>query len=398
MSSNAFETVASNWGDAAADRVRRYLEDMGPGVPIRLRHAAEIVDLSRSNAARILETLVEASVLRSEQLLLCVECDEPVESGSECDICGGNPKPDQVETCYFVVSTASYEATTPQVLFAAEGGSWDLPPPPRIEDASWDEVAQLLPVDALIMTAVKVEWQAAITLMTAPPGFADVLRAPFRESTYYFGRIGSYTCALVMSDAGSDGRQGAALTLHDATARLTPSFAVAVGIAFGGENGKNKQRLGDVLISTIVIPYDSERVQPAGDIPRAPHPEAGLVLLNRLRALDAEDGVDAVMRFGPLLSGAKLVDDSGFKAELLKKHPTAIGGEMEAVGMYAAAARNRLEWVVIKAICDWADGKKDKKHQKRAAMNACRVLGALLNRRGLEQSVFSRNGSSLRQP
>ena len=60
-----------------------------------------------------------------------------------------------------------------------------------------------------------------------------------------------------MSDAGSAGRSGALLTLYDAISRLKPSFALAVGIAFG--NDPAKQRLGEVLVSTIVIRNESAR-------------------------------------------------------------------------------------------------------------------------------------------
>lgn len=260
---------------------------------------------------------------------------------------------------------------------------------PPFEDISLDRVASLLPIDALIMTAVAVEVRAARRRLTPLPGFSRVLRVAWEESTYYIGQIGKYSCAVAMSDAGSVGRSGAVLTLYDAVARLRPSFALAVGIAFGRD--ATTQRIGDVLISTLVIPYENERVQAAGSIPRAPHPEAGMVLLNRLRTLESEDVLTVKMRFGPLLSGEKLVDDSAFKADLLAKHPTAIGGEMEAAGIYAAAARSRLEWVVIKSICDWGDGSKSDDHQKTAAENASEVVDVLLRRDGLERRVFFPN-------
>ena len=73
---------------------------------------------------------------------------------------------------------------------------------------------------------------------------------------------------------------------------------------------------------------------------------------------------------GPILPGEKLVDDAAFKAALLHDHPQAIGGHMEGVGLAAAAVRNGVPWILVKAICDWGDGKKDAKHQPLAAAAA----------------------------
>jgi nucleoside phosphorylase len=65
-------------------------------------------------------------------------------------------------------------------------------------------------------------------------------------------------------------------------------------------------------------------------------------------------------KVGPLLSGETLLDSLDDKVRLFKEHPTAIGGEMEAVGIYAAASRHEAnkEWIIVKAVCDWGDGTK----------------------------------------
>jgi hypothetical protein len=82
-----------------------------------------------------------------------------------------------------------------------------------------------------------------------------------------------------------------------------------------------------------------------------------------------------------MLSGEKLVDHIDFRAQLRRFEPEAIGGEMEGAGLYVACQSKKVDWILVKAICDWADGKKDKdKHarQQTAATNAARfVLHAL---------------------
>jgi hypothetical protein len=76
--------------------------------------------------------------------------------------------------------------------------------------------------------------------------------------------------------------------------------------------------------------------------------------------------------FGLVLAGGKLVNNPEFKSGLLREFPNAIGGEMEGAGLWAAADRNSTEWVLAKAVCDWADGCKHDKYQEMAsAVSLC---------------------------
>ena len=50
---------------------------------------------------------------------------------------------------------------------------------------------------------------------------------------------------------------------------------------------------------------------------------------------------------------------------------------MEGTGLYVASADHKVDWIVIKAICDWADGNKTinkTQRQKKAAKNAAEFL------------------------
>jgi nucleoside phosphorylase len=52
---------------------------------------------------------------------------------------------------------------------------------------------------------------------------------------------------------------------------------------------------------------------------------------------------------------------------------------MEGVGLAAAATRENLPWILVKAICDWADGKKHGKHQPLAAAAAVSLVHQVLS-------------------
>ena len=93
------------------------------------------------------------------------------------------------------------------------------------------------------------------------------------------------------------------------------------------------------------------------------------------------------MIVGPVLSGEKLIDDPDFKRDLLKRYPSAVGGDMEGAGLYAAAARGGTAWILVKGICDWADGRKTSKHQPLAAAAATSLVLRVLSQRTVLRDI-----------
>jgi nucleoside phosphorylase len=82
-----------------------------------------------------------------------------------------------------------------------------------------------------------------------------------------------------------------------------------------------------------------------------------------------------------VLSGQKLVDNLDYRDSLKSLFPEAIGGEMEGTGLYVSAQAAKVDWLVVKAICDWGHKKnraKKDEWQKLAARNAARVVKAAL--------------------
>jgi nucleoside phosphorylase len=233
----------------------------------------------------------------------------------------------------------------------------------------------------LLMTAVEVEFKAVRSLMLPLPNKNGFLVCYKGQETYCAGFLGKYRVVLTMCGMGGSSRDGVIGAALDAIDRFAPGAIIMIGMGFGADD--SKQRLGDVMVSSQVIAYELSRVGETATISRGPHTEAGPMLLNRVRnaKLNWDHRVNdrtVGVHCGAMLSGEKLIDNRGFKARLLEEFPKAIGGDMEGAGLYAAAARRKLEWIVVKGIADWADGTKTKDWQPFAALAAATLVETVL--------------------
>jgi hypothetical protein len=150
-----------------------------------------------------------------------------------------------------------------------------------------------------------------------------------------------------------------------------------------------------VLISEEVVNYEPRRVGIKEDIARGKHGRASTLLVDRFKSVkEWKHEVEAAHvktsffglikhdvkacfakpYFGLILSGEKLVDNAKLKGKMLKEEPTAIGGEMEGAGLFAACDQKVNDWILVKAVCDYADGKKKKDKDKFQGQAICAAV------------------------
>lgn len=262
----------------------------------------------------------------------------------------------------------------------------------KLEDQFWygplpafeDKRAEALdeaPIDVILLTAVKYECDAVLRVLKPLPSQQTIWRARIEKETYYLGRFGNYKAVVTMCEMGTTGRASSILATNEAIRIWMPRAVIMVGFAYGKDS--EQQKIADVLVSLQVINCGPKRVGKR-IIYRGARVEPGLTLSNRFRNVigwqfTRPDGSQCDIKLGPILSVEDLVDDLNHKKRLLKQFPDAIGGEMEGAGVYAAADRQGVEWIVIKGICDWADGNKDKEHQPLAAAAAVSLVHFVLS-------------------
>jgi tetratricopeptide (TPR) repeat protein/nucleoside phosphorylase len=223
----------------------------------------------------------------------------------------------------------------------------------------------------LIVVVTKVEVQAILKAFSVEP----------RPSRHFVGnkiyyklgvQQGGATVFMVQSEKGTATPGGALMTVRQAIQDLRPQAVIMCGIAYGLR--PDKQKLGDILIAQQLEYYEPQKVDiKNGKIPRGDRATTSETLLDRFRSADL-DWNGAPTHFGLVLSGEKLVNDPDFRDWLLEREPEAIGGEMEGAGLYTAARAAKVDWILVKAICDWADGEKTDDAQELAAHHAAQFV------------------------
>jgi nucleoside phosphorylase len=236
--------------------------------------------------------------------------------------------------------------------------------------------------DVLVVTVTKIESSALIQSFEQTTGHKAMPQSIGDRLYFNLGIVNGARVFLTQSEMGSSGLDASLLTVRKGIEALSPTTVIMVGIAFGVND--QKQNIGDILVTEQLRLYDLQRVGSQDGqckiILRGDKPHASGWLINYFKSADLLwEG--AKVRFGVVLTGEKLVDNIDFRDQLRSFEPEAIGGEMEGAGLYVACQDKKVDWILIKAICDWADGNKaqDKDlRQQTAAQNAAEfVLYAL---------------------
>lgn len=225
----------------------------------------------------------------------------------------------------------------------------------------------------LLLVATKRERDAVLEAVRAINGVEPRLRHLPQHTVFELGELSRTEVLLAQSEQGAVGPAASAITAAGLIARLEPDFLVVTGVCFGLR--PQEQKLGDVVVSRQLRAIDHRKETDAMGAERRPvtllrgdFVTPSPTLLRRFSSADV-GWRDATVHSGTMLSSSVLVNSKQVRDRLVKLDPEAIGGEMEGAGVYAAAAPEKVDWIVVKAISDWGYDKDDLA-QERAARNA----------------------------
>jgi nucleoside phosphorylase len=233
----------------------------------------------------------------------------------------------------------------------------------------------------LIVTVNKIESTAVLEAFNRITGAEPVTISHDRKVYRDLGIVNGVKSYLVRSEMGSSGVGAAQQTVQKGIEAFKPSAVIIVGVAFGVD--PDRQSIGDVLISRQLQLYDSKRVGTgdSGDLKmtlRGDTPHASEWLIDYFSSAELS-WKGQPLNFGLLLSGEELLDNIDRRDQLRELAPEALGGEMEGTGLYVACQVKKVDWIVIKGICDWADGRKGINKDERQRTAANNAVGFLLH-------------------
>ncbi|RYU81263.1 5'-methylthioadenosine/S-adenosylhomocysteine nucleosidase family protein [Hymenobacter persicinus] len=213
----------------------------------------------------------------------------------------------------------------------------------------------------VLVTVTEIEKECLHERISPLPELTHILVVQKQFYTYYLGMLGKYAVCHVESRMGTSGAGASIMTVQQAIEFVKPVIIIMVGIAFGGD--ETKQRIGDVLVSELVVQYENIKIKRNKIECRGFRQMSSVLLFNRFTkpigwSFSLTKTRKSKIIYGHLLSGEKLVDDKKYRDQLLKIFEPAIGGEMEGAGLVSVAHAYNKNWLVVKGICDFADGNK----------------------------------------
>ena len=249
-------------------------------------------------------------------------------------------------------------------------------------------------VVALLLVVNESEKLATHSYLKALDGYDNVFMFSQRTdhagqkseiAIYHIGNYGACPVAVrtILSGSAIDGGASCAPNMaYDCFPSL--DAIIGVGVACGVEK---EVQMCDVIVSSKIVPYNKARAQEGHYVPRGETIDASYYLFTLLtqnvkwpnnsikdRLRSANMHIPKV-KPGVILSGPFLIDDPVVKKQFIEDFAReAVGIEMEGSYLFGAAKRTTTHLIIVKAVCDFGDGKKSKEYQPTAAYLAANLI------------------------
>lgn len=285
---------------------------------------------------------------------------------------------------------------------------------PAYERRLFEDVKVIIEnTEILLITANEIERNGVLYFLEPRVTNGKVVSCEFeckiglisKPVTYLFGRFAGFNAAVyLMINQGPLAAHNAVVTAANCFSNLKEIYAV--GVLCGARKSKKldvivankatfytEARFGTVDKKLTVMPAHTKQLEhtAASDHPKQPQLQikprapAHIPTSEKLVSYFKEEPLwptdeskivkELIARpkrlIGEILSGNYLIDNSDTKDLLINTFsPEAIGIEMECAGLLYDQQYHKMEIIMVKAVCDYGDGDKDKKYQPTAALLA----------------------------
>jgi nucleoside phosphorylase len=243
---------------------------------------------------------------------------------------------------------------------------------------------------------------ADVVILTALDLEANPVSSLLKEPCYERSEHRIYVKGVVEDDHGNSvqvvvwpiggmGNVRSGIATHQAITIWNPAYIILSGIT--GGLPKAGRSLGDIIIPEQVVGYEPGKMLTGSTQRRFDVFRPSPALLSSAHRTVGEgwwtniftprpDGQDRFpnVHFGILASGEKVIASANWARDFVDVWPLAVGVEMEALGVAAAAYEaNETPGIgVVKAISDWADESKNDDWQLYAAQAAAAFVKAIV--------------------
>ena len=204
---------------------------------------------------------------------------------------------------------------------------------------------------------------------------------------YYIGKYGACTAAIRNVPAGFKVYNSASTVLMMAD-QCFPNLSAIISVGFAC-GIKKKVKMCDVLVSSKFVNFDKTRDASEGYFQGGETVTVSPQLIKLFTQFEQWPN-DAIrkclnknriskpkVKTGIILSGPYHADDEVKQAEFIKKHvPEAIGTEVEGTHFLLGTEQSTI---IVKAVCDFGDGKYTEMYQPTAALIAADLVHKCLS-------------------
>ena len=255
--------------------------------------------------------------------------------------------------------------------------------------------------EVLLITANENEYNAVLKFLKPRESKNKLMKCDYRiplgflkrAAHYIFGMFGVCKVAVhLLSDQGPAAAQSAIITAALCFKNLDAIFAVGV---ICGVKGRTK--LLDVIVAEKVSFYTDGRLSTQdGELNIESRSTQNLTTsrnycstFKMTKPKWSKHNSDIMkclldepsMHFKNVLSGNYLIDNENIQKTLLDKFAhDAYGIEMESAGLFYEYSNHNVQLMLVKAVCDYGDGSKNKKYQPTAALLAAECVHHYLSK------------------
>lgn len=216
----------------------------------------------------------------------------------------------------------------------------------------------------ILLTANEEEYRAVMSVAIAQLGEKEkYFRVMSNDGSAIciIVKYGQYNAAVIRTGQGANPTREKLTKIQEI---IKAPYVIAIGICYGLKPEKSK--LGEIVIGKSIWKISHTQATDKGTIYVPIMHDFGKELYRLFARPDTFSVTEkAIVKIhhedkDALVTEPTRVTDQKRKKEILAQIPQALGGEMEAAGIYAAkeGVHKFDEWIVVKAIADWGDENK----------------------------------------